>query len=163
MKLLKIINYSIYRVIKTAVVVLFLVLLALSATQVLLRLIFHSGISNAEGMMRYLVLWVAFLGACLATYKGRHINLDVVSKSLRKLNNNLIVLLISAASFVVLAFLFKASIDFILSEFPNNQYIFFIPVWVLETVIPFTFLFMTLVYLQGIIAAAAAMIKGGKK
>jgi TRAP-type C4-dicarboxylate transport system permease small subunit len=113
--------------------------------------------------MRYLVLWVAFLGACLATYKGRHINLDVVSKALRKLNKNLVVLLVSAASFVILAFLFKASIDFILSEIPASQNIFFVPVWILETVIPITFLFMTLVYLQSLISSAAAMIKGGKK
>ncbi len=163
LKLLKIINYSIYRVIKIAVVVLFLILLGLSAVQVLLRLLFHSGISNAEGMMRYLVLWVAFLGACLATYKGRHINLDVVSKMLRKYNKHLVTLLISLASFVILGFLFKASVDFILSEIPASQNVFFVPVWILETVIPFTFLFMTLVYLQNLITSAVAMAKGGKK
>jgi TRAP-type C4-dicarboxylate transport system permease small subunit len=163
LKLLKIINYSLYRFIKVLVVVLFLTLLALSASQIVLRLVFHSGISNAEGMMRYLVLWVAFLGACLASYKGRHINLDVVSKTLKKYNKHLVVLLISAASFVILGFLFKASVDFIISEMPNSQNIFFVPIWLLETVIPFTFLFMTLVYLQSLISSAAAMIKGGKK
>lgn len=163
MKILKIINYNLYRVIKVAVVALFLVLLTLSAAQVILRLIFHSGISNAEGMMRYLVLWVAFLGACLATYKGRHINLDVVSKIIRKYNKNLTVLLISIASFVILSFLTKASVDFIISEMPGSQNIFFVPIWFLETVIPFTFFFMTLVNLQGILTSATAMIKGGKK
>ncbi len=140
-----------------------MILLILSAAQIVLRLIFHSGISNAEGMMRYLVLWVAFLGACLASYKGRHISLDVVSKALKKLNKNLIVFLISTVSFVILSFLFKASVDFIISEISGSQSIFFVPIWVLETVIPFTFFFMALVYLQSIIVSAKGMIKGIKK
>lgn len=140
-----------------------MILLILSAAQIVLRLIFHSGISNAEGMMRYLVLWVAFLGACLASYKGRHISLDVVSKALKKLNKNLIVFIISLVSFVILSFLFKASVDFIISEISGSQSIFFVPIWVLETVIPFTFFFMALVYLQAIIVSAKGMIKGTKK
>ncbi|MEI7541714.1 MAG: TRAP transporter small permease subunit [bacterium] len=163
MKILKLINYNLYRLIKIAVVLLFMILLILSAAQIVLRLIFHSGISNAEGMMRYLVLWVAFLGACLASYKGRHISLDVVSKALKKLNKNLIVFLISTVSFVILSFLFKASVDFIISEISGSQSIFFVPIWVLETVIPFTFFFMALVYLQSIIVSAKGMIKGIKK
>lgn len=163
MKVLKIVNYSLYKFIKVLVVVVFLALLALSATQVILRLVFHSGISNAEGMMRYLVLWVAFLGASLATYKGRHISLDVVSKSLKKLNKNLIVFLVSVVSFVILAFLCKASVDFIISEVAGSQNIFFVPIWVLETIIPFTFLFMALVSLQKTLDSAGAMMKAGKK
>ncbi len=163
MKILKRINYSLYNIQKVVVVILFLALLGISALQIILRLVFHSGIPNAETMMRYLVMWVAFLGASLAAYKGRHINLDVVSRSLKKINKNLVKLIVSIASFLILAFLLKASVEFILNEMPDSPAVFFVPVWVLETIIPLMFFFMTLVYLQGIIDSIGAMIREKKK
>jgi TRAP-type C4-dicarboxylate transport system permease small subunit len=159
LKFLKIVNYSLYKVQKVVVVVLFLALLGLSATQVILRLAFHTGVPNADTMMRYLVMWVAFLGASLATYKGRHINLDVVSRSLKKLNKNLVKFLVSLVSFVILSFLLKASVEFIMNEMPDSQMVFFVPVWLLETIIPLMFFFMSLVYLQGAIDSMAAMVR----
>jgi TRAP-type C4-dicarboxylate transport system permease small subunit len=144
------------------VVALFLALLALSACQVLLRLIFHSGIPNAESMMRYLVMWVAFLGAALASYKGRHINLDVISRSLKQINKNLVKLIISVVSFVILVLLLKAGVEFIINEMSDSVYLFFIPVWILETIIPLMFFLMSMVNLQGIFDAAGAMIKEKK-
>ncbi|MGD0566215.1 MAG: TRAP transporter small permease [Candidatus Goldiibacteriota bacterium] len=163
MKFLRRLNYSLYQAQKVAVVVFFLALLALSALQVILRLLFHSGIPNAETLMQYLVMWVAFLGASLAAYKGRHINLDVVSRSLKKLNKNLVKLIVGFVSTVILIFLLKASIEFVLNEMSDSQAVFFVPVWMLESIIPIMFLFMLLVYLQNFICAAAVMMKERKK
>lgn len=163
MKFLRRLNYGLYRAQKVVVVVFFLALLALSALQVILRIMFHSGIPNAEMLMQYLVMWVAFLGASLAAYKGRHISLDVVSRSLRKLNKNLIKMIVGFVSTVILAFLLKASIEFVLNEMSDSQAIFFIPVWMLETIIPIMFFLMLLVYLQNFISGAATMIRERKK
>jgi TRAP-type C4-dicarboxylate transport system permease small subunit len=163
LKFLKRANYYIYTVTKWAVVIIFLGLLTLSSVQVILRIFFKGGIANAETLMRYLVLWVAFLGACLATYKGRHINLDVISKILRKKNKNLTKLLVSIASFTVVAVLFKSGIEFIINEMPDSIMVFFVPGWLLETVIPLTFLIMAFIYLQGAAESAVAMIKERKK
>lgn len=159
MKFLKRLNYSLYVLTKNTVVVLFLILLFLSAAQVILRLVFHGGVPNAELMMRYLVMWVAFLGASLAAYKGRHISLDVVSRSINKANKNLVKLIVSVVSFGILAFFFKASICFIMNEMSDSQAVFFVPVWLLETIIPIMFLIMSLVYLQGIADSIALMVK----
>ena len=156
-------NYYIYNVVKWLVVIIFLSLLTLSSVQVILRLFFKSGIANAETLMRYLVLWVAFLGACLATYKGRHINLDVISKILRKKNKNLTKLLVSTVSFAVIVVLLKSAVEFIMNEMPNGVMVFFVPGWLLESVIPLMFLIMALIYLQGAFESAILMIKERKK
>jgi TRAP-type C4-dicarboxylate transport system permease small subunit len=163
LKFLKRANYYIYTGVKWAVVIIFLGLLTLSSVQLIMRLVFKSGIANAETLTRYLVLWVAFLGACLATYKGRHINLDVISKILRKKNKNLTKLLVSAVSFTTLAVLLKSGIEFIMNEMPDSVMVFFVPTWLLEAVIPLTFLIMALIYLQGAVESAAAMVKERKK
>lgn len=163
MKFLKRANYYIYTGVKWTVVAIFLTLLALSTVQVIMRLFFKSGIANAETLMRYLVLWVAFLGACLATYKGRHINLDVVSKILRKMNKNLTKLLVSLAAFATVTVLFVSGVQFIGSIMPDETMVFFVPLWLLETVIPLTFLIMALIYLQGVVESIAGMAGGRKK
>ena len=163
MKFLKRANYYIYTGVKWAVVAIFLGLLTLSSVQVILRIFFKGGIANAETLMRYLVLWVAFLGACLATYKGRHINLDVISKILRKKNKNLTKLLVSIVSFATLAVLLKSGIEFIINEIQGTDMVFFVPGWVLESVIPLTFLIMALIYLQGAVESAVAMARERKK
>ena len=118
---------------------------------------------NAETLMRYLVLWVAFLGACLAAYKGRHINLDVISKVLRKKNKNLVRLVVSLVSFATLCVLFKAGVEFIINEIPGSQSVFYMPFFVFESIIPATFFIMALIYLQGMLESAILLVKERKK
>ncbi len=146
------------------VVSVFLFMLGLSALQVILRLFFHGGIQNAETLLRYLVLWVAFLGASLATYKKRHINLEVISKVIKAGNKNLVELITGIISFIVSCTLFYSGIIFIRNEFTDAATpVFNIPVWVLESIIPLTFLSMALIFFEDIIKAASAMFrKGGK-
>ena len=156
-------NYYIYNGVKWLVVIIFLGLLTLSSVQVILRLFFKSGIVNAETLMRYLVLWVAFLGACLATYKGRHINLDVISKILRRKNRNLVRLLVSVVSLATLCVLFKAGVVFIINEVPDSPRVFAVPFFVLESIIPATFFVMALIYLQGALESVILMVKERKK
>ena len=66
-------------------------------------------------------------------------------------------------STVILIFLFKASIEFVLNEMSDSQAVFFVPVWMLEAIIPVMFLLMLLVYLQNFLCAAAVMIRERKK
>ncbi|MCE5299319.1 MAG: TRAP transporter small permease [Spirochaetia bacterium] len=162
LKLLKRVNLFLYNAQKSLVTVLFLALLGISALQLVLRLFFKSGIVNAETLTRYLVMWVAFLGGSLATYKWRHINLDVVSRSFKKLNKNLFNFIICVCACVILGVFCKASVDFIMMEMGESSKLFFIPVWVLESIIPIMFFCMFLVYLQGTLDSAAKLF-GRKK
>ena len=71
-----------------------LLLLSLVFGQVLARNFFATGIPNADILLRYMVLYVAFFGAALAVEKHKHIRIDVVAAfmnpgSIRKLQSPL--------------------------------------------------------------------------
>ncbi|MFN2309031.1 MAG: TRAP transporter small permease [Gammaproteobacteria bacterium] len=56
-----------------------LLLIGLTLAQIVARNLFDTGLPNADALTRHLVLYVAFLGAALATQTQRHIRIDVVS------------------------------------------------------------------------------------
>lgn len=160
MNFLRKLNYRLYKFQQFFVVVLFMLLLAIAFLQVVLRLFFRSGIESADSIIRYLVLWVGFLGASLATYKNRHINIDVASQFFKKLNKKLVSLIVYFIS-LSMSFLFlAASIIFIINELNSSSKIIFIPVWVLELVLPFSFLFIMLSFLQKFVESVINFWKG---
>ena len=164
MKQLRWFNYRIYRFHKWLVAAIFLALFLLSSVQVVLRIFFHTGIANAETLLRYLVLWAAFTGAVLATYKNRHINLDVISKMLKKWHPFITGFLVSVFSLVIISFMADAAVRFIINEYNSStERVFFIPVWLLETVIPGTFIFMAIIFLQNAIDSALKLFAGREK
>jgi TRAP-type C4-dicarboxylate transport system permease small subunit len=59
-----------------------LLLLLLALVQILARNLFDAGISEADTLTRYLVLYVTFFGATLAIERNRHIKIDVCSSFL---------------------------------------------------------------------------------
>ncbi len=153
MKFLRKLNYSLYKIQKVTVVALFAVLLSLAFTQVVLRLFFRAGIENADSITRYLVLWIGFLGASLATYKNRHITIDIVSQLLRKKGNRVVSVAVNSAAFIVTGFLCYSSVVFIINEMSDTTKVMFVPLWVLELALPTAFLFMSLRFLQNAIEA----------
>lgn len=159
MKILRWFNYRVYKVHKWLVAAVFLTLLAISSVQVVLRLGFHSGIAHAETLQRYLVLWVAFSGAVLATFKSRHINLDIISKKIRAINPAIAGVIVSLTSLALGIFMLISAIRFIIVEYDPSNVVFFIPVWVLELIIPSTFFFMCLMFLQKAVESVGLFFK----
>ncbi len=51
----------------------------ISLAQILARNLFHTGLPLADAVTRYLVLYVAMLGAVLATDYDRHIKVDIAA------------------------------------------------------------------------------------
>ena len=160
MNFLRKINYRLYKFQQIFVVVLFLTLLIIAFLQVVLRLFFRGGIESADSIIHYLVLWVGFLGASLATYKNRHINIDVASQFFKKLNKKLVSLIVNIVSLSISILFLIAAINFIVNEFNNDAKITFIPVWVLELVLPLSFLFIVLSFLQKFIESIITYRKG---
>ncbi len=62
-----------------------LTLLLLSLAQIAARNLFHTGLPVADALSRYLVLYVAMLGAVAATEGGRHIKIDIATTLLPRL------------------------------------------------------------------------------
>ena len=54
----------------------------LAFLQIFLRNVFTTGLAWGDLVLRNLVLWIGFIGATLATREGKHINIDILSRSL---------------------------------------------------------------------------------
>ena len=57
-------------------------MLIVAIMQIVLRNFFDAGVFWAESFLRILVLWVAMLGAMVATRESNHISIDALSRFL---------------------------------------------------------------------------------
>jgi C4-dicarboxylate transporter, DctQ subunit len=129
---------AIAKIEQTIIVVGLSTMIFFGALQVILRNFFNSGIDWADLLVRALVLWLGFVGASLATRRGRHISIDAVSKLVKsKKLQALRAKIVGIISLILCLFLFKAAIDFTLVESQSNMTAFLgIPVWIVFIVVP---------------------------
>lgn len=57
-------------------------MILLTCTQIFLRTFLSTGLLWADPLLRYLVLWSGLLGAVAATGQGKHIALDIFSRTM---------------------------------------------------------------------------------
>jgi C4-dicarboxylate transporter DctQ subunit len=113
------------------------------------REIFKTGIPWAQKGAVYMMIWTGFLGAILVTHKVEHLRPEVADKlwkgSLKKVYLRLQNLLI----FIFTLTMFYYSYLYISEsrEFGDRNVIIDMPMWVLQMIIPYTFLSMSLRYL----------------
>jgi TRAP-type C4-dicarboxylate transport system permease small subunit len=113
--------------------------------QIVLRNFFATGLSWADPMVRYLVLWAGFTGAALATREGRHIKIDVLSQWLPGLSKRIVRLITNLFSFFICGVLTYAAFVFIRNEAQISGTTFLgIPVWIPELIICISFGLMAL-------------------
>lgn len=117
-------------------------MLGLSLAEIILRNFFHTTIPGADVLIRYLVLWVSFLGAVMAV-RERHIKVEIIAAWLPKLWHRRLerpIFLFSAVTCAVIAW---AAIRFWRQEWlntpPGEKWIA-----VLGIVIPLSFLLLAL-------------------
>jgi TRAP-type C4-dicarboxylate transport system permease small subunit len=142
--------FSILARFEESVLGIFLVIMILLAcVQILLRTVFSSGLSWADPLLRYLVLWSGLLGAAMATSQGKHIALDIISFLVPKSLHAWLHVLTDLFSATVAAFLTWAAYLFIRSEmeFGNTQ-LLSIPSWVWNMIFPIAFVLITLRFLM---------------
>lgn len=139
------------RIVEILLIVLLLAMMFLVAGQVILRNIFASGIPWADIASKHMVLWVAFLGAMLATRSRQHIAIDALTRLFpRRARNGIRIVLDLLAAYI--AFLLaRAALAFVLSERAMGTMLFDdFPVWVAQTIIPFGFAMISLEYVIGV-------------
>jgi len=137
---------------RTEISVLALIVLGMvvfSATQVLFRNLARAGIVWIDPLLRYLTLWIAFVGGAVATREGRHIQMDVLGRvlppSLRRFVSR-ITHFAAAATCMVLA---ESAYRHLASEYAHGEREFLqIPTWILLGVIPLTLALMTYRFLD---------------
>lgn len=139
------------RIVEVLLIVLLLAMMFLVAGQVVLRNVFSSGIPWADIASKHMVLWVAFLGAMLATRGRQHIAIDALTRLFpKKVRNGIRIVLDLLAAYI--AFLLaKAAYAFVIDERAMGTMLFDdFPVWIAQIIIPFGFAMISLEYLIGV-------------
>lgn len=115
-------------------------IILLACVQIALRVFFSGGLLWADPLLRYLVLWCGMFGAAMATLKGKHIALDVVSYLVPAGLKSWLHLLIHLFSAIVSAALTWAAVVFVHNEARfGSTLLLSIPSWVWNLVFPLVF------------------------
>ena len=126
---------------------LLLLMILLAVTQIMLRNIWGIGIVWADISVRILVLWLGLVGAMAAARKGDHIKIDLITKYLKSRLTHIVTASTDFFTALVCGIVLFYSIKFIRLEYIDGMMAFGrIPVWFCQTIIPFSFLIMSLRY-----------------
>ena len=121
-----------------ALIVISMVFLA--AAQVAFRNLAHSGILWIDPLLRYLTLWITFLGAAVATREGRHIQMDVLSQVLPPVLKQIAYRVTHLAAAITCMILVEAAYRYLIAEYQGGEREFLqIPTWILLAIIPLSF------------------------
>ena len=80
MKFLYFLDEHISRLEQILIAVLLTVMILMAFSQIVLRNFFSTGIAWGDSLVRYLVVWVGFIGAAIAAREDKHITIDVLSR-----------------------------------------------------------------------------------
>ena len=124
-------------------VIIVLIMVLFSFTQVLLRLFFDEGIMWADIFLRHLVLWVGFIGASLATRDNKHINIDLLNRYLKGKSIPLVAIVINSFAMYISFLLAQAGWRFVMDEKEYATMLFGnVPAWYFQIIIPIGFALM---------------------
>jgi TRAP-type C4-dicarboxylate transport system permease small subunit len=147
MKFLYLLDDHISRLEKVLIAALLTVMILMAFSQIVLRNFFSTGIAWGDALVRYLVVWVGFVGAAIAAKEDRHITIDVLSRWITGAGKRTIQAISHFSSAIICGFLTWAGIKFIGFEAQMGGTAFFnFPAWVPELIIPIAFGLMTLRY-----------------
>lgn len=139
-RLIQTILYGVVRLEELLLAVMLTVMILLACYQIGLRWFTSGGIAWIDPLLRYLVLWSGLLGAVLATARGEHISLDVVSYLLSERLKTWLSIITQCFSACIAFFLFRATLLFIRSEVEyGGTTLFHLPSWGWNLIFPIAF------------------------
>ncbi len=139
-------------IVQFLLVAILIAMVAVTFSQVILRNFFQSGIDWAEVGSRHAVLWIAFLGAMLATRARQHLNIDAMTRLLPRRARNALRVFLDAFAAAICLLLAKAALTFVMEEYAMGGDLFLgIKEWMVQAIIPFGFAMMALEYCIGVV------------
>ncbi|HID48073.1 MAG TPA: TRAP transporter small permease [Chromatiales bacterium] len=136
-------------------VLLLIITILIAVSQILLRNLFHSGIPWGDSLVRILVLWLALVGAMLASRNHHHIKIDILSRLLDPGKRAVLRRITDLFTASVCGILAWTSLQFVLIEYEDGLMAFNqVPVWLTEAIIPFAFAVITVRYLVSALLGA---------
>lgn len=135
----------VYRLENTILMSVLITMIFMAVMQIVLRNLLGGGVVWAESLLRVLVLWVALLGAMVATRDKGHISIDIAARYLPERLLVFVNTLVSLFSAGICGVVFWYSLAFVRIEYEDQTIAFAsVPTWLCESIIPFAFLIMSL-------------------
>ncbi len=135
------------RVEQVLITVLLTVMILVAFFQIVLRNFFSTGLAWGDALVRYLVVWVGFIGAAIAAGENKHLTIDVFTRWVRGTKSALLRAVSHLVSAAICGLLTFAAVKFVGFEARMGSTVFLnLPVWIPELIIPVTFALMSLRY-----------------
>ncbi|MGR3220895.1 MAG: TRAP transporter small permease [Candidatus Anammoxibacter sp.] len=163
MKVLDAVDDFLYTVEKWALIILLSFLMIMAFVQVVLRNLFSTGFVWADILLRNSVLWIALLGASIATRERKHIAIDVVSRYFSIRKKYVIEIIVSIVSVYVCCLLASAALTFLKDERDAGSILVLnIPTWYFLLIVPFAFYAIAFRFSIRVLKRSLVLIKGAK-
>ena len=118
-------------------VFLAVLMVSLGFLQILFRNLISIGIVWVDPLVRHLVLWVALLGASIATRENRHISIDVLSTYLSPALRQRVQGALQLFSALICLLLVHPAIRFLQDDYQPGKFLALgIPLWLSQTIMP---------------------------
>jgi len=141
-------------------VLLLALMILIAGGQIVLRNFFDSGLVWADPLLRILVLWLALLGAIVASRSDNHISIDMLSRYLGPLLQALSRLITGFFTALVCGLVSYYGVSFVHMDFEAGTRAFAqVPAWLLELIIPLGFALIALRYLLTSLHNLAALCR----
>ena len=149
----------------------FLAMGLLPVLELLLRSAFQTGVPGSFGYIQHLTLWIAFLGAMIASRERKHVVLSAGFRALPARLGSAADVLVAMISSAVATGLCWASFEFLRSEMESPERIGgWLPLWVAELILPVAFAAIALRFVEqapstkartfALVAIAAVFVAG---
>lgn len=123
-------------------------MIGLSVLQILLRNVFSTSLFWIDPFTRLLVLWLAVLGAMVATRSGEHLSMNVIQHYLKGWPATLVERLTLAVATFVSGLMAWHSVRFVWDEYSFNATAFAgLPAWPFQLIMPIGFAWMAIRFL----------------
>jgi len=164
MKLLNNLQAFIIKIECVSVILLLLTMSILAFGQIIMRNLFNFSFIWADVVVRMSVLWVAILGASLATSEKSHIRIDFGVKPFPKPYDSYLDAFISLLAITVCVFFSMVALQFVSLEIDSKSVVDSLnaPEWVFTTIFPIGFIVMTLKFLIIFLGHIHDAVKGNE-
>ena len=121
-------------------VLLLTTMIVLAGTQILMRNLLDSGFVWIDPLLRVLVLWLALIGATVATRHNKHIRIDLLSRYFSRNTHRLIQVMVRQVSAWTCLVIAWYGMDWIRLDYEYSVTSFAgIPAWSVEIIVPLAF------------------------
>ncbi|MDA1076362.1 MAG: TRAP transporter small permease [Proteobacteria bacterium] len=123
-------------------------MIVIAAYQVIARNLFDTGLLWGDSLVRIMVLWIAVVGALVASRTDDHIRMDVITRFLKPVQIRWLRRFTCLFTSVILGVFAWYSYQFVLFEYQDQAIVFgSVPAWIGEAILPVGMGMMSLRYL----------------